>query len=307
MKKDSQNKMPLPKVFQSSCLRMRFSASSCRRCLDVCPNKALNLDGGLALDSSLCAGCQLCSKACPSGALSLDISLSSFLKVLKHQTPIVIACQKAPQDSHLNTSCLAFISEEFLLALFLADTPGISLNLINCGACVNNSGINHLKENLVAVEAKSGLPISRKIKLIEAPDQLHFQGETCDRRGFFRALTRSIVSEAVTLLSSKAVVEPENKVYAEKQLPFARALLKTVLEKLPEEERKRFIELFAGRLLRGESCDGCRACTKVCPTGALLENYDETQAPFEFNAVNCTACGLCVEFCINEALQLVTT
>lgn len=306
MTKDFQPEMLLPKVTQSSCLRMRFSAGSCRRCLDVCPHGAVRLTDALSIDSSLCSGCQLCSSVCPSGALNPDIPLPTTLKVLQRQTAIVIACQKASQVSHLKTPCLTFVSEDFLLALFLAETPGTSLNLTGCSACANKAGVNKLKEVLAAAEARSSLPISSKIKLVESPDQLPLHEETCGRREFFRSLTRSIVSEAATLLSPKTVAEPENKVYAEKQLPFARALLKTVLEKQPGEERKRLIALLSGRLLRGESCDGCRACTKVCPTGALLENYDETQPPFEFDAASCTACGLCVEFCMNEALQLIT-
>lgn len=304
MTEQKQLETTLPKVCSQSCLRMRFSNSSCCFCLESCPHGAISLDETLSINSSLCSGCQLCTTACPAGALSPDLALPAILNTLKRQTPLVISCQKSPRDSALKTPCLAFISEDFLLAFFLSEAPVISLDLTGCHSCTNNAAISSLKESLADLEARSGLPISSKIRLAVSPEQLVVHQEACDRRSFFRALSRSIICEAATLLSAKAAETPQQAVYAEKKVPLARQLLKTVLENKPEQEQQSIIALMCGSLLRGESCDGCRACTKVCPTGALLENYDESQPPFEFVPLNCTSCGLCVEFCINEALRL---
>jgi ferredoxin len=304
MKEHPQLETTLPKICSQSCLRMRFSSSSCRLCLDVCPHGAIALEETLSINSSLCSGCQLCTAVCPGGALSPDLALPAILNILKRQTPLVICCHKATRDSDLKTPCLAFISEDFLLAIFLSETPVISLDLAGCPSCANSAAIGSLKERLADLEARSGLPLSSKIRLAGSPEQLVVHQEACDRRSFFRTLSRSIICEAATLLSAKAAETPHQAVYAEKKVPLARQLLKTVLENKPEQEQQSIITLMCGSLLRGESCDGCRACTKVCPTGALLENYDESLPPFEFIPINCTSCGLCVEFCINEALRL---
>jgi ferredoxin len=56
-------------------------------------------------------------------------------------------------------------------------------------------------------------------------------------------------------------------------------------------------------LLRMElstSCEGCFSCVAACPTGAL-----ESSSPGpRFNEAACTGCGLCVEFCLEDAIRI---
>lgn len=54
-------------------------------------------------------------------------------------------------------------------------------------------------------------------------------------------------------------------------------------------------------LFKDSLCIHCKACTQVCPTGALsLQN-----GTIHFSAPLCTACGQCVDVCCTDALQLI--
>lgn len=294
----------LPKVSPQHCLKTRFNGSSCSLCLDACPHDLPNVEGVISIDAGACSGCQLCAAACPGGAIEPQLSLEKLSAALSRPIPVVLACHQAQEESHLTTPCFGFLAEEYLLAMYAGAAPRISLNLLHCAACSNHGIVEELRGRIAALEARTGLPVRAKVRLIERAADLHFQPETVDRRGFFRSLTRTLVREAATVLT--APVAPSNKPspYAQKHLPLRRTLLYLGLDRLSAPERQRLTASFAWRIARSDDCDGCRACTKICPTGALIEQSADDAPPFEFDASICTGCGLCVEFCLNGALSL---
>jgi len=55
----------LPRVFEAEC-------TGCRKCLDVCPAKAIKMRGDVAwIDPKLCDADGVCIPACPEGAIRL--------------------------------------------------------------------------------------------------------------------------------------------------------------------------------------------------------------------------------------------
>ena len=75
------------------------ACDGCGQCVDMCPNGALQLVGGVAqLDQSLCQECETCVEVCPTGALlsviepvemeEHTIALSTSLPVMKMDAPI---------------------------------------------------------------------------------------------------------------------------------------------------------------------------------------------------------------------------
>ena len=55
-------------------------------------------------------------------------------------------------------------------------------------------------------------------------------------------------------------------------------------------------------LLDTEACTLCLACAPLCPSGALGDNPDRPELPFQKEA--CLQCGLCASFCPEDAITL---
>jgi ferredoxin len=55
-----------------------------------------------------------------------------------------------------------------------------------------------------------------------------------------------------------------------------------------------------------EDCNNCFACVGMCPSGALKISRDDadTVSSLSFNTSLCNGCGLCRDFCFNNALNM---
>lgn len=295
-----------PKVNPQHCVRTRFNGSSCSLCRDACPQGIPELDGPVSIDFCACSGCLLCSAACPNGAIEPQLTAEEIATVLNLSLPIMLACHIAAEECHLRTPCLGFVTDEYLLAFQSAISPAVGLNLIHCGSCVNRQSVARVRERIDALEGKTGLPIAQKVSVVERAGDMSFQPETLGRRDFFTSLTRRLLREASQVLAPPVNSREKRISYAEKRLPLRRILLHAALKRVSAGERQRIAELFNGNVVRSDACEGCRACTKMCPTGALIENTDRDNdaPPFTLEPANCTGCGLCVAFCLNKALSL---
>ena len=288
-------------VDASRCLKMRFSDSRCRRCADICPQKALSLDGGLAVDPNRCSGCLLCTSVCPAGALEQSGNFSVCASQLSRVPEPVLGCVRTAERSNATLACLGGLSEEHLLTLCHFLSRELILNLTSCSDCPNNAMIPHLRQRLAALSVAGILDGGYRIVIAESATDIHFSYESVDRRGFFRSLRSSLFQSAAVILSGSEQTERRSE-YAGKRVPVRRELLNLIREKLPPEMETRVRKSFDSRIRCDDNCTACQGCVAICPTGALLtESPDD---PPHFDPQRCTGCGLCVEFCLEGALRL---
>lgn len=288
-------------VDASRCLRMRFSESGCRRCIEICPHGAVALDGGLAVSRELCRGCLLCTTVCPVGAMEQNSDFYACLASLSKVPEPVLGCIRTKECSNGTMACLGGLSEEHLLALCHTLAGRLSLNLSLCSDCPNNSMIPHLRRRLELLAA-SGLPESGcRIVIAESAQQVRFRDESVDRRSFFKSFRNSLFRSAAAMLSPANEKTERRSNYSLKRLPARRELLSRTVAHIPAE---------AGVLIRGrydhhiaisDNCTACQGCVAICPTGALLADSPDDRP--RFDTERCTGCGLCVEFCLDGALR----
>ena len=85
-------------------------------------------------------------------------------------------------------------------------------------------------------------------------------------------------------------------------MPLRRELLNKTILKLPEEDQCSVTHRYNHRISFTLDCSACQGCVAICPTGAL-KTTDRAQHP-AFQQDRCTGCGLCVEFCLDQAIRV---
>jgi ferredoxin len=287
-------------VDASRCLRMRYSESGCRRCVEICPHGAVALDGGLAISRELCRGCLLCTGVCPVGALEQNSDFSACLTQLSRAPEPVLGCIRTGERANGTMACLGGLSEEHLLALCHTLSGTLALNLSLCCDCPNNTMIPRLRQRLALLSA-SGLPEGGCLIVIaETAQQIHFLDESVDRRGFFKSFRNSLFKSAAVMLSPANEAERRSD-YAVKRLPARRELLNRTVARLPVEAGIQIRGRYDRHIAISDSCTVCQGCVAICPTGALLTDFPDERP--RFDTERCTGCGLCVEFCLDDALS----
>lgn len=290
-------------VDASRCLRMRFSESSCQHCKEICPHGAVNLDGGLAIRSDQCYGCQLCTAVCPVGALEQNNDFSSCLARLSRVPDPVLGCTRTKEHSNATLACLGGLSEEHLFVLNHTLKESLTLNLSICGDCPNKQMVSELRQRLNNL-AKAGLSDSGcSIVITELTEDIHFRDEFVDRRSFFKSFRNSLLASAASIISNSSEQIERRTEYAGKRLPYRRALLNSTRNELSQELGILVQKHFDRSVSFAHTCTGCQGCVAICPTDALKTAAIEDSPAFD--QLLCTGCGLCREFCLDQALQVL--
>lgn len=289
-------------IDSSRCLRMRYSESNCCRCVAICPHGAVTLDSGLAINPALCRGCLACTTACPAGAVEQQSDFAAVMVQLAKIPEPILGCLRTDDCAHASLPCLGGLSAEHLLALFHSLSGKLTLNLSLCHDCPNSAIIAALEQRLETI-ATAGLSAGgSSIVLAESAADIHFCAESVDRRSFFKSLSSVLLRSAAGMLTSDDDRKERRSDYAVKRIPFRRALLNSTRCKLSSEGERLIQKLFDFSVSFETTCSCCQGCVAICPTGALQAGSDEE--PPAFDRLLCTGCGLCAEFCLEDALLI---
>lgn len=301
------NKASSISIDWSRCLRMRFNRSNCNKCIEQCRSDAIIMAEGIDIKRERCSECMLCVSECPSGCFNIKnmnfYSLVARLKKIENSVSVpVLGCKIRPDKAHEKTFCFGFLSEEHILTLFAYLNKGIQINLVGCSDCKNGFIIDALKKRIEAIAEKTSIDVADKINLVEHLSDLKYQDISYDRREFFMALRNRTVLQAAELFENNTP-DYVTSGYSEKKLPFRRELLNEVFKSFPDEYRNSLASYYYSAYFN-ENCNNCFACVGMCPTGALKIKTEKTVQRLSFDKLLCSGCGLCKEFCFNEAIMI---
>ena len=285
----------------SRCLRMRFSESSCRHCVDICPHGAVNLDCGLTINPDQCHGCMLCTSVCPVGALEQNGDFNACLAKLTKVPEPILGCIRTRECSNGTLPCLGGLSEEHLVALCHTLSGNLTLNLTACNDCPNSAMIPHLRQRLEVLFDIGLQEGSCCIVTVESTQDISYHDESVDRRSFFKSFRNSLFQSAAVILSINDEPTERRADYAGKRVPIRRELLNSIRIKASRELLGQIQKHFDVCVTFSEACTMCQGCVAICPTGAL-KTEAEDGTPF-FEQLLCSGCGLCSEFCLDGAVR----
>lgn len=288
---------------RSRCLRVRFSGSSCSRCVNICPHGAIDLSGGLSIDSGRCRGCLLCTAVCPVGALEQCADFSVSLSSLARVSDPTVGCARSQAAVNLRVPCLGGLAIEHLLALLQSPARSITLARDACDNCPNRSMIPHLQARLDML-AHVGLSlVTERIRLAATTSEISCQEESVSRRSFFSSLRRGLLKSAQEVIAPTTAETERHSRYGEKRVPARQQLLTVIRSAADSTLITRIDALSAATISFGPTCSCCQGCVAICPTGALVTaEMDRVPAA---DPQQCTVCGLCVEFCIDRGVKVV--
>jgi formate hydrogenlyase subunit 6/NADH:ubiquinone oxidoreductase subunit I len=302
------------------CKRVRFRKSDCRRCVEVCPDDAIELRLGPVV-SDRCSDCGLCQNACPTEALRSGLRTEFYLlnrtaSLLRQEEAsgrpkeLVVHCREAQSQGGdaLPVSCLGGVSENVIIGAALLGFDQVSLVTGICSECRLEQGEKLLSRSVACAKAVlEGMALLENIAI--AVVQEPGERETVrSRREIFSSLARRMRDHAAFFghRTERAIRERVSRELGredQRATPSPRReLLRELLDRGCRANPGAVVyrrEFPWGRIrVREGECSACGVCARVCPTGAICEEAEKgSRYRLHFDASACTNCGLCQEAC----------
>ncbi len=303
------------------CSRVRSPLSKCSKCIEHCPKEGISIKNLKVELNDNCIQCGLCAAVCPTGAISIqeptELNLYNYIEEAgKTSNIVVLTCSHNDNvsNNYFKVPCLGSLTLEFLLGI---DNLPLEIHVVfseeKCKGCIVN-GISSYLENIKKIEkiekdlgllggAIRSTEKAPKIKIKKASDE-EIDGE---RREFLFSIFKSVKKLPNTAIKyvlgenednkkSKAIVaNPTVRKYP---------ILRKVFSNIEGEELVNVeITDYPKPSLVGV-CNFCRACTILCPMGALKYKEEGDNLNLLLLKEACTGCGLCIEVCYYKALEL---
>jgi len=306
----------LPEVWPTLCVATRYQASTCRRCLEVCPGGAVTPSPWLSVDGERCVSCGACAAVCRTGALDFPQARAALAEavaeVARQGEPAVsIACVRTNLREdlawpHVAVGCLGALSEGDLVGACRRGAERVWLIHADCSRCQLSLAVARIQdvaEAAVAAVAAFGLHLD--VDIVDVPAQAGAAAAPAlvlSRRGLFSFIARRAGGAALTTTDAQ---RPDiATLHAQAAPPAAHRRLLGDLEALSAMGAAGAAAspavLPSADVVVGASCDGCGLCLRYCPHGALSLDGGRPAV----DRALCTGCGLCAEVCPPGALAL---
>ena len=306
----------------SLCIKVRFASSNCQKCLSVCPVNAIRFDDQSIKVISDCIGCEFCVAVCPNEVFSIpdksnrDARDSGSLKCLY--------CSKLLADEREASDpfpagiipCIGSIPSHFILTWISEKQSPLKLVTMDCGKCAMKTGVSvfqNTKSEVISIVESLKIPIEPVI-IQEATQQdkinarelySQFLSELEEGNKFSRR--EFLITFRTPLFSKKTAEKPESdpesdSLASEKRLP---ERLSSVIAFYRENQGHVLNSAnspFFSEIEIEDSCTGCAACARVCPTEALSLKKVEKKVYLNWTPSHCTQCDLCKEVCSKDSI-----
>jgi ferredoxin len=286
------------------CLRKRLNTNSCSRCLDSCSSGALSLRGReIVLDKTCCTGCMTCVAVCPQDALTSKFDADGLLAYLDRKANVWISCgrQRRFHPDEIIVPCMGVLSKPILAAMGLRASGSLIFNLAGCVECANRQSSEVFKKDLF--EIVDVLSDILQSELIISETNKEAELIEVDRRSYLTNL-KNAFSKASKNHPAFEVKSIEPEPVGKRRIPQKTRLIQDIIRDLDAVSGKRILSLFGNSLSVNKECTSCPLCKGICPTGAIKIERSEQGKKLKFEILDCSGCGLCVEFCRKNALVL---
>ncbi len=289
---------------EKRCLRNRLRGFSCRSCVDGCRSEALaDNDGKVSLIPHKCTNCGACVALCPGDAFSFDrFNLNQLLEENVQGKSLVISCYGSTyrSENELRLPCVGVMIPESLLFLGLRQRGDVRFNLSECTKCSNRLTADAFMQLFQHVQRQAAHLFRSRLTLIRTADELP-AGDDQDRRKFLFSLGSTVVNAVQGKFAPETI--KKKRPTGTRQVMSRTQLLIRILkhEKVICDE---LIQLCTPEAQVSLSCTLCPRCTGMCHTGALKIRKSGKHKVLSYDRTLCIACGLCVEFCKEEAISI---
>jgi len=302
------------------CKRVRHRQSSCRICVEVCPEGAITLDPG-PMVSDRCTRCGLCQTACPTEVFQGEVHSDRYLldriePMLRPERragagpALFVHCREAEPQSRDSVAvpCLGSVTGNFLLGAVAFGASPLTLVRGDCGSCRLRAG-----EELFAKAHAACVALAPAVGLDGSALKVE------QRQRSDRALSaRRTFLVRLTGLGTQGFGEwpaPGTETRAPSQGGAAtgagatpgRALLQRLLQGAswsPAPTLRYDARLpWASLRIDQRDCATCGTCVNLCPTGAITRRIENGRLSHHFSSALCINCGLCEDACPQQVIS----